>query len=221
MHAYGAAIDLNVKYADYWRWSKDLNAPTWKNRIPIEIVRTFESTASFGVAIGITLIQCISSTDRSCCRTSLCSVEKERRRSNKRPQQRPDDHVQKITCWHWQCGIAIGAPTLAQAQQLIGSYVALLKRGRSLQFERAAADVGSRHHQAGPRQFSSLRHQRSGGRGRRVLRGRRKPSSARANARTRARRSRRHRAHRQWNAADPRRDLSRRERPFIRVTLLR
>jgi hypothetical protein len=42
MHAYGAAIDLNVAYADYWRWSKDANAPTWKNRIPSEIVRTFE-----------------------------------------------------------------------------------------------------------------------------------------------------------------------------------
>ena len=42
MHAYGAAIDLNVAHADYWRWSKDANAPTWKNRIPTEIVRTFE-----------------------------------------------------------------------------------------------------------------------------------------------------------------------------------
>ena len=38
----GAAIDINVAYADYWRWSKDANAPVWKNRIPIEIVRTFE-----------------------------------------------------------------------------------------------------------------------------------------------------------------------------------
>jgi hypothetical protein len=42
MHAYGAAIDLNVTHADYWRWSKDANAPVWKNRIPIEIVRIFE-----------------------------------------------------------------------------------------------------------------------------------------------------------------------------------
>jgi D-alanyl-D-alanine carboxypeptidase len=42
MHPYGAAIDLNVTYADYWRWSKNTNAPAWKNRIPIEIVRTFE-----------------------------------------------------------------------------------------------------------------------------------------------------------------------------------
>jgi hypothetical protein len=42
MHAYGAAIDINVTYADYWRWSKGANAPTWKNRIPTEIVRTFE-----------------------------------------------------------------------------------------------------------------------------------------------------------------------------------
>jgi hypothetical protein len=42
MHAYGAAIDLNVKYSDYWRWSKDLTSPVWKNRIPVEIVRVFE-----------------------------------------------------------------------------------------------------------------------------------------------------------------------------------
>jgi D-alanyl-D-alanine carboxypeptidase len=42
MHAYGAAIDLNVSYSDYWRWSKDASAPVWKNRIPVEIVRAFE-----------------------------------------------------------------------------------------------------------------------------------------------------------------------------------
>ena len=42
MHAYGAAIDLNVKYSDYWRWSKDLSSPVWNNRIPVEIVRVFE-----------------------------------------------------------------------------------------------------------------------------------------------------------------------------------
>jgi hypothetical protein len=42
MHAYGAAIDLNVKYADYWRWSTNLKSPIWKNRIPTEIVRVFE-----------------------------------------------------------------------------------------------------------------------------------------------------------------------------------
>jgi D-alanyl-D-alanine carboxypeptidase len=42
MHAYGAAIDLNVTHADYWRWSKNASAPIWENRISIEIVRTFE-----------------------------------------------------------------------------------------------------------------------------------------------------------------------------------
>jgi D-alanyl-D-alanine carboxypeptidase len=41
MHAYGAAIDLNATYSDYWRWSKDLSAPVWINRIPVEIVRVF------------------------------------------------------------------------------------------------------------------------------------------------------------------------------------
>jgi hypothetical protein len=42
MHAYGAAIGLNVAYSDYWRWSKNMSAPVWKSRIPVEIVRVFE-----------------------------------------------------------------------------------------------------------------------------------------------------------------------------------
>jgi D-alanyl-D-alanine carboxypeptidase len=42
MHAYGAAIDINATYSDYWRWSKDLSSPVWKDRIPVEIVRVFE-----------------------------------------------------------------------------------------------------------------------------------------------------------------------------------
>ena len=42
-HAYGAAIDLNAKYSDYWRWSsRNSSDPVWKNRIPVEIVRIFE-----------------------------------------------------------------------------------------------------------------------------------------------------------------------------------
>jgi hypothetical protein len=42
MHGYGAAIDVNAKLSDYWRWSKDPVNPIWKNQIPIEIVRVFE-----------------------------------------------------------------------------------------------------------------------------------------------------------------------------------
>jgi hypothetical protein len=38
MHAYGAAIDVNVKYSDYWLWSKG----AYRNRIPYEIVEIFE-----------------------------------------------------------------------------------------------------------------------------------------------------------------------------------
>lgn len=43
MHAYGAAIDINDKFGDYWRRSlgREQN-PRWKNRVPIEIVRIFE-----------------------------------------------------------------------------------------------------------------------------------------------------------------------------------
>jgi hypothetical protein len=41
MHAYGAAIDIDTRYADYWRWSPG-ETPRWRNRIPVEIVRIFE-----------------------------------------------------------------------------------------------------------------------------------------------------------------------------------
>ena len=43
MHAYAAAVDINVKYSDYWRWgSGSKDQPSWHNQIPIEIVRVFE-----------------------------------------------------------------------------------------------------------------------------------------------------------------------------------
>ena len=41
MHAYGAAIDIDTRYADYWRWSPG-EQPRWRNRIPVQIVRVFE-----------------------------------------------------------------------------------------------------------------------------------------------------------------------------------
>lgn len=45
MHGYGAAIDINVKYSDYWRFGgarRETDKVTWKNRIPFEIVEIFE-----------------------------------------------------------------------------------------------------------------------------------------------------------------------------------
>jgi hypothetical protein len=42
MHAYGAAMDINAKCADYWRWSQNPVNPAWRNQIPIEIIRVFE-----------------------------------------------------------------------------------------------------------------------------------------------------------------------------------
>ena len=43
MHAYGAAIDINAKYSNYWRWGlNDRGEPKWANQIPIQIVRVFE-----------------------------------------------------------------------------------------------------------------------------------------------------------------------------------
>jgi hypothetical protein len=38
-HAFGTAIDINTKYSNYWKWENDM---TWKNQIPMEIVRIFE-----------------------------------------------------------------------------------------------------------------------------------------------------------------------------------
>ncbi|HET9716856.1 MAG TPA: M15 family metallopeptidase [Pseudolabrys sp.] len=42
MHAYGAAIDINTRYASYWRWAAPRASPQWQNRIPAEIVQIFE-----------------------------------------------------------------------------------------------------------------------------------------------------------------------------------
>lgn len=45
-HSYGIAIDINVKYSNYWQWDcncKDENADlVYKNKIPIELVVIFE-----------------------------------------------------------------------------------------------------------------------------------------------------------------------------------
>jgi hypothetical protein len=43
-HGYGIAIDLSLKNAHYWRWSKPGEAGRidWRNSIPIEIVQIFE-----------------------------------------------------------------------------------------------------------------------------------------------------------------------------------
>jgi D-alanyl-D-alanine carboxypeptidase len=39
MHAYGAAIDLNLGYSDYWLWEKSSG---YRNRMPSQIVDIFE-----------------------------------------------------------------------------------------------------------------------------------------------------------------------------------
>ncbi|MBZ7921904.1 M15 family metallopeptidase [Ensifer adhaerens] len=43
VHSFGAAIDLNTGFADYWRWTgKSKGAPGYRNRYPLPIVETFE-----------------------------------------------------------------------------------------------------------------------------------------------------------------------------------
>ena len=44
MHAYGAAVDLNLAVSNYWLWDGSKNSPgiTWRNRMPKQIVDIFE-----------------------------------------------------------------------------------------------------------------------------------------------------------------------------------
>jgi hypothetical protein len=43
VHAFGAAIDINTQFTDYWEWSKGSNGPAkWRNRIPGQIGEIFE-----------------------------------------------------------------------------------------------------------------------------------------------------------------------------------
>ena len=45
-HSYGIAIDIGVKYSDYWRWSNknatELDTITYHNRFPEELILVFE-----------------------------------------------------------------------------------------------------------------------------------------------------------------------------------
>ena len=44
VHAFGAAIDINVKSAHYWRWAKpnQQGVYQWRNKIPKKIIDIFE-----------------------------------------------------------------------------------------------------------------------------------------------------------------------------------
>jgi hypothetical protein len=42
MHGYAAAIDLNLKYSDYWLWAVKAKTIPYRNRMPREIVDIFE-----------------------------------------------------------------------------------------------------------------------------------------------------------------------------------
>jgi hypothetical protein len=63
VHAFGAAIDVNSKFADYWEWSKGKDGKIiWKNRVPAVIGDASSVTASSGAPSGITSTACISNT---------------------------------------------------------------------------------------------------------------------------------------------------------------
>ncbi len=41
-HSYGIAIDLNLRFSDYWHWRPDAKTVHYVNRMPTEIVSIFE-----------------------------------------------------------------------------------------------------------------------------------------------------------------------------------
>jgi hypothetical protein len=43
MHAFAAAIDVNVAQSDYWVWARSRGAIPYRNRIPYEIAEVFEA----------------------------------------------------------------------------------------------------------------------------------------------------------------------------------
>lgn len=43
MHAYAAAIDINVSQSDYWSWARARGDIPYRNRIPYEIAEIFEA----------------------------------------------------------------------------------------------------------------------------------------------------------------------------------
>jgi hypothetical protein len=42
MHGYGAAIDPNLNFSDYWLWQKKIDPIPYRNRMPQNIVDIFE-----------------------------------------------------------------------------------------------------------------------------------------------------------------------------------
>jgi len=44
VHSFAIAIDINVKFSNYWRWALKRNpVPVYRNQIPLEIVEVFEN----------------------------------------------------------------------------------------------------------------------------------------------------------------------------------
>jgi hypothetical protein len=42
VHSFGAAMDINTQFSDYWRWDGAGKAPEYRNRIPCQIAEAFE-----------------------------------------------------------------------------------------------------------------------------------------------------------------------------------
>ena len=107
VHAFAAAVDVNVKYAHYWKWTK----PDGRGFVmygttgsPRPSSTRSSATASFGAAIGITTTPCISSTARNCWRRSNRPHAARQRKSLQRFEIRYV-HVRSATNNCFQCAI--------------------------------------------------------------------------------------------------------------------
>jgi hypothetical protein len=72
VHSFGAAIDPDTKFADYWTWSggKPGNVPAYENKFPWKSSPSSRNTVSFEVAAGITTTRCISNIARNCWKSA-------------------------------------------------------------------------------------------------------------------------------------------------------
>ncbi len=72
-HCFGIAIDIDIEYADYWKWDivDSSGNLSYRNRIPIEIVEIFEKYGFIWGGSGTIMIRCTLSTDLSYWKTNI------------------------------------------------------------------------------------------------------------------------------------------------------
>ena len=81
VHAFGAAIDINTQFSDYWEWSKGPNNPeNGETGFPAQLAKFSSVTGSSGAPSGTTSTRCTSNIGRNSSRS-----QSEAGRSSERP----------------------------------------------------------------------------------------------------------------------------------------